>query len=526
MHQLLKSLSNRSQASHYPCAARVLGSVVLKSIPIRSRQQRRSLSLLELESRLTPATISGQVFYDVNANGLVDAGDTGIAGDVVFLDTNNNAVLDNGPTKNYASTNVPVAISASGTPTITSALSVPDSGTIVDVNVHLNISHTYDSDLTVSLKSPNNTSVTLFSGVGGSGDNFTNTILDDQASTSITAGSPPFTGTYKPSPGTLASFNNASETGTWTLTVHDGADQDGGSLNSWSIDITTTGEPSTITNASGNYSFTGLPDGSYNVVHTIPAGGYVQTSPGGDGRYHISVADGDTFTGNFGDRLPPATISGLVYNDLNANGKQDSGELPVPNVTVYLDNDLSGTLTAGDTTTTSDDSGLYSFTDLVPGKDYAVAEVLPSGFTHISPIRNGLTASPNVNVSKRTGDQSETSITIDPSNPNRVFEASNNINSTGMSGSYSTDGGSTWVNRIFATGADGYTASIGDPTHTFDKFGNLWVLNSAAAASIPSSAVAPTAENRLPPSSPYRAPPTNRRSWPATTSTGPPTVAA
>src|SRR4029077_12260933 len=39
-------------------------------------------------------SISGIKFVDVNGNGVRDAGDTGVAGITVFLDANNNGVLD------------------------------------------------------------------------------------------------------------------------------------------------------------------------------------------------------------------------------------------------------------------------------------------------------------------------------------------------------------------------------------------------------------------------------------------------
>jgi hypothetical protein len=45
----------------------------------------------------SPATdISGTVFFDYNANGVLDAGDVGLAGRTVYLDLNNNGILDSG----------------------------------------------------------------------------------------------------------------------------------------------------------------------------------------------------------------------------------------------------------------------------------------------------------------------------------------------------------------------------------------------------------------------------------------------
>src|SRR5206468_8485702 len=67
-----------------------------------------------------------------------------------------------------------------------------------DLAVMFDILHPKDGDLTVRLDSPAGTRVALLSRVGGNGDNFIGTILDDQATQLITAGSAPFTGTFRP----------------------------------------------------------------------------------------------------------------------------------------------------------------------------------------------------------------------------------------------------------------------------------------------------------------------------------------
>lgn len=120
--------------------------------------------------------------------------------------------------------------------TITSTLFVGTSGAIEDVNVELNITHTWDSDLDVFLTSPEGTTVELFTDVGSGEQNFTDTVLDDEAVTSITAGSGPFTGSFRPE-GLLSAFDGENALGTWTLTITDDLGSDSGTLNSWSITI-------------------------------------------------------------------------------------------------------------------------------------------------------------------------------------------------------------------------------------------------------------------------------------------------
>ncbi len=120
--------------------------------------------------------------------------------------------------------------------TITSLLEIPDSLAISDLDVTVNISHTYDADLTVFLIGPSGVSVKLFAGVGGRGDNFTNTTLDDEAARPISSGSAPFSGTYRPQ-GKLSAFDGKSLQGTWTLWISDTTVLDSGVLNSWSISV-------------------------------------------------------------------------------------------------------------------------------------------------------------------------------------------------------------------------------------------------------------------------------------------------
>ncbi|MGY3792254.1 proprotein convertase P-domain-containing protein [Aquimarina sp. 433] len=140
-------------------------------------------------------------------------------------------------TCNTAENTTPVAISENGTPTITSEIEITENVIVLDLNVLLNIEHTWNEDLTITLTAPDNTTVVELTSVnGGNSDNYTNTIFDDAAANPITGGTGPFTGTFQPE-GSLADFNGLSSTGTWTLTISDGANQDGGQLINWSIEF-------------------------------------------------------------------------------------------------------------------------------------------------------------------------------------------------------------------------------------------------------------------------------------------------
>lgn len=104
------------------------------------------------------------------------------------------------------------------------------------IKVKLNITHTYDSDLNVALISPDGTLITLFSGIGGDGDNFLNTNLVQTATNSINDGVAPFSGNFKPQQSLGNLNNNQNGNGIWKLRVVDTYPMaDSGSLNNWSI---------------------------------------------------------------------------------------------------------------------------------------------------------------------------------------------------------------------------------------------------------------------------------------------------
>jgi hypothetical protein len=74
----------------------------------------------------------------------------------------------------------------------------------------------------------------------------------------------------------------------------------------------------------------------------------------------------------------PAYISGTVFQDINLNGVQDSGDPGIAGQTLFLDLDGSGTLKAGDPTAITDANGNYEFTIQNPGT-YTLRQFLLGG---------------------------------------------------------------------------------------------------------------------------------------------------
>jgi subtilisin-like proprotein convertase family protein len=133
------------------------------------------------------------------------------------------------------SANVPLAIASTANVTVNSTLAVTENLTLTDVNVSVNITHTWVRDLTLTLLSPAGTAVQLVARP------CTNVALNDIIATFDDAGipiacanNPAISGTIKPTQ-VLSAFNGQTSQGTWTLRVLDSANQDGGSIVGWSL---------------------------------------------------------------------------------------------------------------------------------------------------------------------------------------------------------------------------------------------------------------------------------------------------
>jgi subtilisin-like proprotein convertase family protein len=124
---------------------------------------------------------------------------------------------------------------------ISSTITVANGATSISkVTVKINITHTYDGDLDIKLQPPGSAAlIELSTDNGSNGDNYTNTIFDDGAATSITSGTVPFTGSFQPE-GSLASVNGSDASGDWVLHVYDDSGIDTGTLDNWTLTITGT----------------------------------------------------------------------------------------------------------------------------------------------------------------------------------------------------------------------------------------------------------------------------------------------
>lgn len=150
-------------------------------------------------------------------------------------------------TRTYSSGNISVPIPDNNIANpLDLIINVPDIGTILDVDVNIRINHTWDADLDIYVIHPDGTIVELSTDNGGSGDNYGSgptdctgifTHFDDEATTPITAGTPPFAGSYRPEQ-PLSTLDGKPLNGNWRLRLIDDLPGDTGTIFCWQLVIT------------------------------------------------------------------------------------------------------------------------------------------------------------------------------------------------------------------------------------------------------------------------------------------------
>lgn len=111
----------------------------------------------------------------------------------------------------------------------TTNLNIPvfNQGNIQDLNIKINLTHTWISDLSLTLISPSGQMVLLTDQIYG--DGYTDTVFDDQSNFSIFEGSPTFTGSFQPIED-LSLFNGIPSEGNWILRIVDQFERDTGQV--------------------------------------------------------------------------------------------------------------------------------------------------------------------------------------------------------------------------------------------------------------------------------------------------------
>ncbi len=128
-------------------------------------------------------------------------------------------------------------------------IEITDHFIVSDLDIRINITHTKVFDLQLFLQNPAGTRLCLnmynpfdeyFDG-----EDYIQTIFDDEAEVSIKEGEAPFTGLFRPiEPYKLSDFDGEDTFGPWRLQIYDAFYADTGTLDSFEL-IITTPEPAT-----------------------------------------------------------------------------------------------------------------------------------------------------------------------------------------------------------------------------------------------------------------------------------------
>lgn len=216
-------------------------------------------------------------------------------------------------------------ISVSGLPT-----TYPTAG----ISITINLTHTYDGDLVLMLEAPNGDVLGLSNQAGGSGDNFTNTIFSDAGASTVSTGTAPFTGTFKPWASAITSCTNSTKTtfasigngsmnpnGTWNLRVYDRASVDVGTINSWSINFPASSNPTPncgpATSAATTVSLGGgitVNAGTYSPVCANASSVALSGTPAG-GTFSGTGVSGNSFNPSVG---PGTYTINYSYTDISS----------------------------------------------------------------------------------------------------------------------------------------------------------------------------------------------------------------
>ncbi len=341
-----------------------------------------------------PASIGDKVWLDSNANGIQESNESGVAnvtvtlyeGDcstVVTVDSNGGAIT-------------PITTDGLGNYTFTNLI---------------------PSDYCVGFSNlPANHVVTpMNSGLDDGVDSDVNPITKKAVATILSSGESDTSwdmGIYEPasignkvwldSNANGIQENNESGVANVTVTLYEGDCSTVVTVDDSGNAITTE-----TTDANGLYNFGNLTPKEYCVgFDNLPAEYKITTQDGGNDNgvdsdvnlltqkaVATTLSSGESDTSWDMGIYKPATIGNFVWNDVNANGVQDNGEVGVANITITLYGSDCSTIALDESgnpiaTTMTDNLGVYGFANLTPSNYCVGFSDIPAMYT-IAPMNNG-----------------------------------------------------------------------------------------------------------------------------------------
>lgn len=310
---------------------------------------------------LTNGSISGTIWNDLNADGIraTDAGgkftDPGLSNWTIFLDLNLNGAADVGEptTKTDGQGSYKFSSLTAGDYDVTQVLPAG-----------WNLSPMHDISQTVSVNA----------GSASTAPDFANfTVLNGSIRGVV--------------------WNDLNRNGIRDTTISGTFTEPG--LSGWSVfldlnrsTVRETGEPLTMTNASGEYTFTDLQVGDYEVRELLPIGW--ESAPTFDVVQTVTVFSGtESIAGDFANinlaTTVPGSISGTTWNDVNGNGLRDADDNGQSGRVVFIDANNNGIFDAGELGATSSPSGTYSINGITPGT-VRVVQQAKTGWQYSAPM--------------------------------------------------------------------------------------------------------------------------------------------
>ncbi len=286
--------------------------------------------------------VAGLVFNDSDADGTHDIGEPGVAGWTVFLDANDDGMLDAGETR-----------------------------TLTDTAGAYRFDHVLAGQVVVGQVISSG-----WIGTYPSTGRQPVTVLADGTTESVDFGA------FQRGSASGVAFDDTNANGQRDageallsgISVQLDRDSDG------SVDA------SVLTLDDGSWRFDGLLAGNYSL-RSVVAADRLLTLPG-IGLYSITVTSGSQHnTLDFGS-VAAAHLAGTAYEDVDGNGQRGAGEAGLAGWTVFLDSNDNSLLDADERFTVSGSDGAWRFDSLLPGS-YRVAQLQQGGWLQTAPGAGG-----------------------------------------------------------------------------------------------------------------------------------------
>jgi uncharacterized protein (DUF2141 family) len=330
-------------------------------------------------SLVSPGSVSGVIWDDVNGNAVREASDLLLQDWTVFVDANSNGAYDTGElqTKSLADGTYKITGITPGTINVVEVLKAGWRSSAPVTNVR-----------TVVVQNGKETTDLDFGNAQLRDSTIQGTIFSD---------------------GDMNGVRGAGERGLAGITVYLDANDNG---------VLDSGETQSITstdlfftpdvNEAGTYSFSHLSAGSYVVRAVLPA--TLSATPSSEIVHRRTITGAEIAIVNTAAVFRANEIHGMSFSDANNNHLRDADEVGVSGATVFVDLNRNNVLDSSEPTTVTASDGSYLFTGLTPGA-YVVRQAASSSYNVTFPQTSDGILWPEGISNSAVGDVSPQSIT-------------------------------------------------------------------------------------------------------------------